>query len=167
MKILLIITVLLSAAIPARPQRCGDSLLLFLRDRSGKVIAPSDFESATVSATYTVDNVFTLIDAQPTLIKLPTGIQSFSVRAECGIKQAQFQLKYKGEMMTIRVLNVPGDVLHILMEGIVFRKGSYQIDLGNRPLKNVEEYKGEGSQAKDPADKIRWVIRDESLKKVD
>ncbi len=167
MKILLIIAVLMSAAIPARPQRCGDSLLLFLRDQSGHVIAPSDFESATVSATYTVDNVATLIDAQPRLMNLPPGIQSFSVRAECGIKRAQFQLKYKGEMMTIRVLNVPGDVLHILMEGIVFRKGSYQVDLGNRPLKNVEEYKGEGSQAKDLAYKISWVIRDESLKKVD
>ena len=42
MKILLIIAVLLSAATPASPQRCGDSLLLFLRDRSGNVIAPSD-----------------------------------------------------------------------------------------------------------------------------
>jgi hypothetical protein len=167
MKILLLVAVLLSAAIPARPQRCGDSLLLFLRDRSGHVIAPSDFESATVSATYTVDNVSELIDAQPSLMELPSGIQIFSVRAECGIKRAQFQLKYKGETMTIRVLNVPGDVLHILMEGIVFRKGSYQVDIGNRPLKNVEQYKGEGSHDIDMNEQIRWVIKDESLKKVD
>lgn len=163
MKILWLVTVLLLAAMPARWQRCGDSVLLFLRDRSGKVIAPSDFEAATVSATYTVDNVSALIDAKPDLMDLPPGIQSFSVRAECGIKQARFQLKYKGEMMTIRVLNVPGDVLHILMEGIVFRTGVYQVDLGNRPLKNVEQYKGESSTD----DKIRWVIRDKSLKKVD
>ncbi|MGA9773747.1 MAG: hypothetical protein WBV94_32250 [Blastocatellia bacterium] len=157
MKILLLIAVL---AIPALPQRCGDSLLLYLRDQTGKIILPSDFESATVSATYTVDNVDTLVDVKPELMKTSSGIQSFSVRAECGIKLAQFKLRYKGQSMTIRVLNVPGDVRHILMEGIVFRKDSFEVDLGNRPMKNVEEYDGQ-------ADQIRWVIRDKSLRKVD
>lgn len=163
MKILWLATLLFLAAIPARPQRCGDSLLLFLRDRSGKVIAPSDFESATVSATYTMDNIAALTDENPGLMNLPTGIQSFSVRAECGMKQAQFQLKYKSEVMTIRVLNVPGDARHILMNGIAFRNGSYQVDLGNRPLKNVEQYKNEGGTSYE----IGWVISDRSLKKVD
>ena len=161
------IAVLLLGATNIWAQRCGDSLLLLLRDQSGQVIAPTDFESAKVSATYTVDNVTNLVDAAPEVKELPPGKKSFAVRAECGIKQAQFRLKYKGEEMTIRVRNVPGDAQHILLDGIIFRKGTYEVDLGGRPLNNnVEKYEGEGSTAKDPADEIKWMIRDKSLKKV-
>ena len=165
MRISLIIATLLLVASNAYPQRCGDSLLLFLRDRQGRVIAPADFESATVSAIYTVDNVSNLTDAAPKIRELPPGVKSFSVRAECGMKRAQFRLKYRGDEMTIRVLNVPGDALHILMEGIRFRKGVFAVDLGNRPMKNVEKYEGAGSKAADPADEIRWVIRDRALRR--
>jgi hypothetical protein len=156
---------LLLAPPPARPQRCGDSLLIFLRDHEGRVIAPADFESAKVSATYTVDNVANLADAEPDIKELPPKIKSFSVRAVCGMKLAQFRLRYKGEEMTIRVLNVPGDAGHILLEGIGFRSGAYEVDLGGRPLQNVERYEGEGSKAADPADEIEWVIKDHSLRR--
>ena len=167
MRITLLIAILLVGATNSWAQRCGDSLLIFLHDGDGKVIAPSDFESAKVSATYTVDNVSNLVDAEPEVKELPPGIKSFSVRAECGMKLAQFRLKRKGEEMTIRVLNVPGDAQHILMEGILFRKGEYEVDLGGRPFnKNVEKYDGEGSKARDPADEIRWVVRDKSLRKI-
>lgn len=166
MRSLLFIAFLLITTPPASPQRCGDSLLLFLRDARGRVIRPSEFESATVSATYTVDNVATLVDAQPTIRALPPTIQSFSVRAECGMKTAQFRLRYRREEMTLRVLNVPGDAGHILLEGIMFRKGVYQVDLGGRPMRNVDEYTGKGSKAADPADEVRWVIRDKSLSRV-
>lgn len=167
MRTSLILALLLSAAANAYPQRCGDSLLLFLRDRDGRVIAPSDFESAKVSATYTVENVSTLVDAEPKIEERLMKVKSFSVRAECGMKLAQFRLRYKGDEMTIRVLNVPGDALHILMEGIMFRKGVFEVDLGDGPLKNAERYEGEASKAADPADVIRWVVRDKSLRKVD
>jgi hypothetical protein len=53
------------------------------------------------------------------------------------------------------------------MDGIVSRKGTYQMDLGNRPMKNVESYEQTEGTAADPADEIKWVIRDRSLKKVD
>jgi hypothetical protein len=166
MRITLVIAILLLGATNVWAQRCGDSLLIFLRDRNGKVILPSEFESAKVSATYTVDNITNLVDAEPEVKDLPPGTKSLSVRAGCGMKVAQFRLKYKGEEMTIRVLNVPGDALHILMEGIPFRKGTYEVDLGRRPFnENVEEYKGVGSTAKDPAHEIRWVVHDKSLKK--
>lgn len=165
MRILLIAIVLLSAAGVARPQRCGDSLLLFLRDDGGHVLAPSDFESVRVSATYTVENVSNLVNAEPKIKELHDRIKSFSVRAECGMKVAQFQLKYKGGEMTIRVLNVSGDAQHILMDGIQFRKGTYEVDLGNRPMKNVEEYSGPESKMKNPADEIKWAIRDSALRK--
>jgi hypothetical protein len=163
----LAVAVLLLGATNIWAQRCGDSLLIFLHDKDGRVIAPADFESAKVSATYTVDNVTNLVDAAPEVKELPPGKKSFAVRVECGIKRAQFRLKYKGEEMTIRILNVPGDAQHILLDGILFRKGTYEVDLGGRPLNdNVEEYKGEGSTAKDPADEIKWVVRDKSLRKV-
>lgn len=167
MKILLIMPLLFLGAANAYPQRCGDSLLLFLRDRDGRVIAPADFTSARVSATYTVDNVANLVDSEPEIRELPPKVKSFSVRVECGMKWAQFRLRYKSDEMTIRVLNVPGDALHILMEGITFRQGVFEVDLGGRPLKNVEKYEGEGSKAEYPSDEIRWVIREKSLRKVD
>lgn len=166
MRILLTVMVLLSAATVARPQRCGDSLLLYLRDDGGRVLAPSDFESVRVSATYTVDNVFDLVNAEPKIKELRDGVKSFSVRAECGMKVAQFRLKYKGDEMTIRVLNVPGDALHILMDGIRFRKGTYEVDLEGRPMKNVEEYTGPESKMEDPADEIKWAIKDSVLRKI-
>jgi hypothetical protein len=166
MRSLLLIVFLLITTPPASSQRCGDSLLLFLRDANGRVIRPSEFESATVSATYTVDNVATLVDAQPGIRALPPGIPSFSVRAECGMKTAQFRLRYRREEMTLRVLNVPGDAGHILLEGITFRKGVYQVDLGGRPMRNVEAYTGDGSKADYPENEVRWVIRDQSLKKI-
>src|SRR5262245_29681856 len=118
MRVSLIIVLFLLAATKVYPQRCGDSLLLFLHDRAGHVIDPADFESAKVSATYTVVNVANLIDREPEIRELPPKVKSFAVRVECGMKLAQFCLKYKGDEMTIRVLNVPGDALHILMEGI-------------------------------------------------
>jgi hypothetical protein len=167
MRIPLILSLLLFVAPNAHPQRCGDSLLLYLRDRDGRVIAPANFESARVSATYTMDNIRNLVDREPEIRELPPGVKSFSVRVECGMKLAQFQLTYKGERMTIRVLNVPGDARHILMEGIFFHKGMFEVDLGNRPLKNVEEYAGVGRKAEDPANEIGWVIREKSLKKID
>jgi hypothetical protein len=167
MRFSLILSLLLLAAPHPHPQRCGDSLLLFLRDRDGRVIAPADFESARLSATYTMDNIRDLVDREPNIRELPPGVQSFSVRVECGMKLAQFHLQYHGEKMTIRVLNVPGDARHILMEGIRFRKGVFEVDLGNRPMKNVEEVAGAASKADDPADEIHWLIRDKSLKKLD
>jgi hypothetical protein len=166
MKILLLISALLFGAATASAQRCGDSLLIFLRDRDGKVIAPSEFELAKVSATYTVDNVVNLTDAEPRIKELAHGVKSFSVRAECGIKAVQFQFKYRGGTMTVRVLNVTGDAQHILLEGILFRSGTYEVDLGNRPMKNVEGYTGPESRMDDPADEIRWAIKDASLRKV-
>ena len=166
MRIVPLIVILLFTVTPAHPQRCGDSLLLFLRDAKGRLLAPSQFESATVSATYTVDNVANLVDAQPSIKALPPKVESFSVRAVCGMKVAQFRLRIKGEEMILRVLNVPGDAGHILLDGITFRKGVYQVDLGGRPLRNVERYEGEASQAADPANEIRWVIRDKSLGRV-
>src|SRR5690348_15239658 len=99
MRNLLPIALLLIATPPDSPQRCGDSLLLFLRDADGRVIRPSEFESATVSATYTVDNVAALVDAKPGIRALPPTMQSFSVRAECGMKAAQFRLRYGREEM--------------------------------------------------------------------
>lgn len=165
MRVLLTIIVLFSAAGVARPQRCGDSLLLYLRNDKGKALAPSDFESVWVSATYTVDNVSNLVNAEPKLKEMHDGIKSFSVRAECGMKVAEFQLKYKGDEMTIRVLNVPGDAQHILLDGIKFRKGTYEVDLGGRPMKNVEDYSGPESKMEDPADEIKWAIKDRSLRK--
>jgi hypothetical protein len=163
---LLLIVILLFTTTPAHPQRCGDSLLLFLRDTDGRVLAPSQFESATVSATYTIDNVTNLVDAQPSVRALPPNVESFSVRAECGMKEARFRLRIKKEEMILRVLNVPGDAGHILLEGITFRKGVYQVDLGGRPLRHVERYEGEASRAADPANEIRWVIGDKSLSRV-
>lgn len=157
----------LTATTNASAQRCGDSLFLFLRDREGRVIAPTDFESVKVSATYTVANVSELIAADPVLKELPTKVKSFSMRAECGIKQAQFRLIYKGEEMTIRVLNVPGDAGHILLEGITFHKGIFEVDIGNRPMKHTEKYEGVGSKAQYPSDEISWVIRNRSLKKIE
>ncbi|HJQ23061.1 MAG TPA: hypothetical protein VKA60_04035 [Blastocatellia bacterium] len=62
----------------------------------------------------------------------------------------------------LRVLNVPGDAGHILLEGISFRKGLYEVDLGGRPLPHAEQYQGEGSKA---ADEIPWVVRDSSLRR--
>jgi hypothetical protein len=167
MRISLILSLLLLATPTAYPQRCGDSLLLFLRDREGRVIAPADFESARVSATYTMANLRNLVYQEPDIRARPRRVKSFAVRVECGMKLAQFRLKYQGEEMTIRVLNIPGDAGHILMEGIRFRQGIFAVDLGNRPLKNVEANAGEESKAEDPADEIRWVIRDRSLKKMD
>ena len=166
MKFLLAIPILLLATTNISAQRCGDSLFIYLRDQNGQVLAPSAFESVKVSATYTVDNVTNLVDAEPKISELAHGIRSFVVRAECGMKVAQFQLKYRGDVMTIRVLNVPGDALHILLEGISFRKGSFEVDLGGRPMQNVEEYQGAESKADDPANKIRCSIKDQSLKKV-
>jgi hypothetical protein len=128
MKFLLLIPILLLATTNISAQRCGDSLFIYLRDQNGQVMAPSAFESVKVSATYTVDNVTNLVDAEPKISELAHGIRSFAVRAECGMKVAQFQLKYKGDVMTIRVLNVPGDALHILLEGISFRKGTFEVD---------------------------------------
>ena len=81
------------------------------------------------------------------------------------MKEAQFEFIYKGRTMIVRVLHVPGDAQHILMEGIVFRNGTYEVDLGNRPMQNVEKYKGPESKAKDPADEIKWLIGDGSLRK--
>lgn len=167
MKFLLLIPVLLLATTNVSAQRCGDSLFIYLRDQNGQVIDASDFESAKVSATYTVDNVTNLVDAEPKISELVQGIKSFSVRAECGMKVAQFQLKYKGQVMTIRVLNVPGDASHILLEGILFRTGTFEVDLGGRPLKNVEEYKSAERRTDDPASEIRWSIKDASLKQAD
>lgn len=166
MRFLLLLSVLLLATPNLSAQRCGDSLLLYLRDQNGQVIAPSAFESAKVSATYTVDNVTNLVDAEPKLSELVHGVKSFAVRAECGMKVAQFRLQYRGEAMTIRVLNVPGDAQHILLEGIRFRPGTFEVDLGGRPMQNVEEYKGAERNADDPADEIRWSIKDGSLKQV-
>jgi hypothetical protein len=166
MRFLLLIPLLLLGTANVSAQRCGDSLFIYLHDQNGQVIALSAFESAKVSATYTVDNVTNLVDAEPKISELVHGVKSFAVRVECGMKFAQFQLKYKGEVMTIRVLNVPGDAQHILLEGIVFRKGTFEVDLGGRPMQNVEEYKGAERKADDPADEIRWVIKDSSLKQV-
>ena len=164
MRFLLVITILLLAATAAYPQRCGDSLLLYLRDQNGKVIAPSDFSSAKVSASYTVENA-DLADAEPQIKELPQAIKAFSVRTVCGMKRAEFRLKNNGQEMTIRVLNVPGDAGHILMDGIVFRKGTYEVDLGNRPMQNVESYEGPADPTGN-GDEIKWVIKDKSLKKV-
>ncbi|MFL6274529.1 MAG: hypothetical protein ACJ74G_04895 [Blastocatellia bacterium] len=165
MSVFLLLAMLLLAPPSARPQRCGDSLLIFLRDRNGRVIAPADFELAKVSATYTLDNVENLVDAEPEIKELPPRVKSFSVRAVCGMKVAQFRLRYKGEEMAIRVLNVPGDAGHILLEGISLKKGAYEVDLGGRPLRNVERY--EGSKAADAANEIEWVIKDKSLRRSD
>ena len=165
MKVILALATLALAATPVQPQRCGDALLLYLRDRGGRVIRPAEFESATVSATYTADNVADLVAAAPEIKDLPPRVKSFSVRVVCGMKAAQFRLKYKGEAMTLRVLNVPGDAGHILLEGISFRKGLYEVDLGGRPLRHAQPYQGEGSKAADPADEIAWVVRDSSLRK--
>lgn len=166
MKLLLPIFLLLLVTASASAQRCGDSLFIYLRDQNGQVIAPAEFGSAKVSATYTVDNVTNLVDAEPKTSELVHGVKSFTVRAECGMKVAQFQFKYKGEVMTVRVLNVPGDAQHILSAGIVFRKGTFEVDLGGRPMQNVEEYGGAERHAVDPADEIRWVIKDGALKQV-
>jgi hypothetical protein len=166
MKFLPLIPILFLATTNISAQRCGDSLLIYLRDQNGQVIAPSAFESVKVSATYTVDNVTNLIDAEPTINELVHGVKSFAVRAECGMKLAQFQLKYKGDEMTIRVLNVPGDAQHILLERILFEPGKFEVDLGGRPLQNVETYQGAESKADDPANEIKWSIKDNALKKV-
>ncbi|HKQ07845.1 MAG TPA: hypothetical protein VJ464_22145 [Blastocatellia bacterium] len=167
MSLFLLLAMLVLAPPSAHPQRCGDSLLIYLRDRNGRVIAPADFESATVSATYTVDNVENLVDAEPEIKELPPRVKSFSVRAVCGMKSAQFRLRYKGEEMAIRVLNVPGDAGHILLEGIGFRSGAFEVNLGGRPLQNAGRYEGEGSKAADPANEIAWVIKDHSLRRSD
>lgn len=167
MSVFLLLAMLLLMPPSAHPQRCGDSLLIYLRDRNGRVIAPADFELAKVSATYTVDNVENLVDAEPEIKELPPRVKSFSVRAVCGMKVAQFRLRYKGEEMAIRVLNVPGDAGHILLEGIGFRSGAYEVNLGGRPIQNAERYEGEGSKAADPANEIAWVIKDHSLRRSD
>lgn len=165
MRVMLTITILVLAATVTYSQRCGDSIFLYFRDQNGKVMAPADFTSARVSATYAPDSPSNLADAEPQIRELPQTIKAFSVRTVCGMELAQFRLKYKGQEMTIRVLNVPGDAGHILMDGIVFRKGTYEVDLGNRPMQNVESYEGPADPTGN-GDDIKWVIKDKSLKKI-
>ena len=161
------LVILFPAAPSIQAQRCGGYLLLYMRDGTGAVINPSEYESVKVSANYETENVRDLKDAKPSTKELPGDIKSFMVRTECGAKLMQFQLRYKNETMTIRVLNIAETVGPVVLKGALFKAGTYEVDLGWRPAKNIERDEALEAAMKDPDHEPVYVIKEAALKKVD
>src|SRR5688500_9654932 len=121
-------------SVDAYAQRCGDDIWLFVRDANKKVIPPEAFDSVKVRMD---DSPEGILDDKY-LKEVPPGIKSFVIPTGCGYGLAKISLSYKGKVMVLEVINVPGDAGNILLESVPFREGTFQLDLKRWKLENCE-----------------------------
>ena len=116
-------------------QRCGDHLWLSLINGNGEPIKPSDYQSIKISTKafdiHDRTKVYnTIIEAEHK--RISGGLEVLSIRTECGLIEAKFDLQYKNDKMEIIIKNIPGDAGNFILNNFQFRKGKYEVNLGTR-----------------------------------
>lgn len=125
---------ILLSGIDCLAQRCGDDIWLYLRDSNSRVIPPDAFDSVKASV---YDNREEILDNRH-LMEVPKGIQSFAIPTGCGVRLTAIVIRYQGKEMVLEVRNVAGDSGNILIDGVPFREGVFEVDLERLKMSNCE-----------------------------
>jgi len=125
----------------AHAQRCGDKLWLSLDDPNSRPIPPSAYKAVKVTIDYndpTEDSKRKIQEVSPEQIHLSDKTEALSIRTLCGLSEARFELSFDNEQMVILIQHIPGDAGNFVLRNFPFQPGTFQIDLGNRSLQNVD-----------------------------
>ena len=120
----------LALAGSASAQRCGDHLLLAFRDADGKPIPPQSFTSVRLSTENIVDNLPNVYSAAVGTGEAATVGTVLETRTGCGLRWVTFDLTRGAEVMHVTFRHVPGDSGNILLDGVDFAPGHFDLDLG-------------------------------------